>query len=45
MGEMINVYKILVVKPEEMKPLGRPRHSWEENIKMGHREIGLEGVD
>jgi hypothetical protein len=30
---------------EEMKPLGIPRHRWENIIKMYLREIGLEGVD
>jgi hypothetical protein len=43
MGEMSSAYKILVRKPEGMRPLGRPRHSWED--RMGHREIGWEGVD
>jgi hypothetical protein len=27
------------------EPLGRPRHRWEENIKIVVREIRLEGVD
>ena len=26
-------------------PLGRPRSRWEDNIRMGHKEIGSEGVD
>jgi hypothetical protein len=34
MGEMKNVYKILVKKPEEKIPLGRSRHRWEDNIRM-----------
>jgi hypothetical protein len=25
--------------------LRKPRHRWEDKIKMGVREIGLEGVD
>jgi hypothetical protein len=45
MGEMRNSYKILVGKPEEKIPLGRPRHGWEDNIKMDLRGIGLEGMD
>jgi hypothetical protein len=45
MGEMINAYKILVGKPDEMRPLRRPRCRWELNFKMNLREIGLEGVD
>jgi hypothetical protein len=28
-GEEINVYKVLVVKPEEKRPLGRPRRRWD----------------
>jgi hypothetical protein len=35
-----NAYRILVGKPEGKRPLGRPRHRWEDNIKMTVREIG-----
>jgi len=28
------VYDILVGKPEGKKPPGRPKHRWEDNIKM-----------
>jgi len=44
-GEMRNVYKILVGKSEGKRPLGRPRHRWEDNIRMDLREIRWEGVD
>jgi hypothetical protein len=44
-GEVINVYKILVKKPERKIPLGRPQHRWDNNIKMDLRETGLKGVD
>jgi len=27
-------YRVLVGKPEGKKPLGRPRHRWEDKIKM-----------
>jgi hypothetical protein len=27
------------------RPLGRPRLRWEDNIRMGRKEIGSEGVD
>jgi hypothetical protein len=27
-GEMRNVYKILIGKPEGKRPCGRPRHRW-----------------
>jgi hypothetical protein len=45
MSEMRNAYKILVGKPEGKRLLGRPRHRWEDNIKMDFREMGLVGVD
>jgi hypothetical protein len=34
------VYKVLVGKPEEKGPLGRPRHRWEDGIRMDLWEIG-----
>jgi hypothetical protein len=45
MGEKRNMYRLLVGKPEGKKPLGRPRHRWIDNIKMGLLEIGLNVVD
>jgi hypothetical protein len=32
--EVGNGYKISVSKPEENRPLGKPRRGWEDNIKM-----------
>ena len=32
-------------KPEGKRPLGRPRHRWEDNIKMDLQEVGCEGMD
>jgi len=32
--KMINIYKILVGKPEEEKILGRTKRRWEENIRI-----------
>jgi hypothetical protein len=40
MGEMRNVQKISVGKPEGKSPLGRPWHRWEDYIGMDLREIG-----
>jgi hypothetical protein len=40
MGEGRGVYRILVGKHEGMKPLGRPRCRWEDNIKMDLKEVG-----
>jgi hypothetical protein len=45
MGEERKVYKVLVGKPEGKTPLGRPRRSWEDGIRMDLREIGLGDVD
>jgi hypothetical protein len=45
MGEKRNAYNILVGKSEGKRPLRRPRHRWEDNIRMYHREIGWERVD
>jgi hypothetical protein len=44
-GEKGNAYMILVGKPEEKRPLGRPRRRWVGNIKMDLREIGWGGMD
>jgi hypothetical protein len=30
----------MVGKPKGKRPLGRPRHRWEDNIRMDLREIG-----
>jgi hypothetical protein len=43
-GEMRNVRKILVEKPEGKRSLMRPRCRWED-IKMDLREKGFWGVD
>jgi len=45
MGEMRGVYRGLVGKPEGMRPLGRPRHRWEDNIKMHLQEVRCEGME
>jgi hypothetical protein len=34
-----------VVTPEDKRPLGRPRHKWEGNIKMDLHEVVCGGVD
>jgi hypothetical protein len=43
MGEERKVHKVLVGKPEGKRPLRRPRHRWEDGIRMDLREIGLGG--
>jgi hypothetical protein len=40
MGERKGAYRVLVGKPEERRPLGRPRRRWEDNIKMDLGEVG-----
>jgi hypothetical protein len=45
MGEVRGAYNILVERPEGRRPLGRPRHRWEDNIAMDLREIGFWDVD
>jgi hypothetical protein len=39
MGERRGAYRALVGKPEGRRPLGRPRRRWEDNIKIGLREV------
>jgi hypothetical protein len=45
MGEGRGVYRVLVGRPEGKRPLARPRHRWEDNIKMGLRKIGIDGAN
>ena len=40
-----NAYRVLVGKPEGKRPLARPRRGWEDNIKMGLREVGCDPRD
>jgi hypothetical protein len=39
MGEGRGAYRILVGRPEGMRPLGIPRCRWEDNIKMDLQEV------
>ena len=39
MGEVRSAFKILTCKPIGKKPLGRPRRSWEDNIRMDLKKI------
>jgi hypothetical protein len=45
MGEERRVHRVLVGKPEGKKPLGRPRHRWEDNVRMDLQEVGCGGMD
>jgi hypothetical protein len=44
-GEGRSVYRVLVGRPECKRPLGRSRRRWEDNIKMGLGEIGIDGAN
>ena len=39
------VYGGIVGKPVGKRPLGRPRHRWEDNIKTDLQEVGRRGID
>ena len=39
MGESRGVFRVLVGKSEGKRQLGRPRHIWEDNIKMELQEV------
>jgi hypothetical protein len=45
MGEKRGAYKILVGRPEGRRPLWRPMHRWENNIKMDLQGVGWVGMD
>jgi hypothetical protein len=45
MVEGRGVYRLLVGRPEGKRPLGRPRRTWEDNIKMDFRDIGVDGAN
>ena len=43
--ERRSVYRVLLGKPEGKGPLGKPRHRWEDNIKMDLQEVVYGGMD
>jgi len=46
MGDRKISNRVLVVKPEGKRPLGRHRPRWEDNIKMHLHEVGWgQGLD
>jgi hypothetical protein len=45
MGEERKVNKVLVGKPEERRPLGRPRRRWDDGVRMDLMSIGVGVVD
>jgi hypothetical protein len=44
-GEGRDLYRVLVWNPEGKRLLGRPRHRWEDNIKVDLQEVGCGGMD
>jgi len=44
MGERRSVYRVFVGEPEGKRPLGRPKHRLEDNIKMDLQEVGCGGT-
>jgi hypothetical protein len=45
MGTSRGAYRSLVGNSEGRRPRGRPRHRWEDNIKMDLLEVGFGGLD
>ena len=43
MGERRGIFRVFVGKPEGKRPLGRPRHRWED-IKVDLQEVGCGGI-
>jgi hypothetical protein len=41
----MHAYRVLVGRPKGKTPLGRPRHRWEDNIKMDLGGIGIDGAN
>ena len=39
------MYRDLAEKPEGKRPLGRPRHRWEDNIKIDLQEVECRDMD
>jgi hypothetical protein len=44
-GQRRSAYRVLVEKSEGKRPLGRAKSRWENNLKIGHKEIGWERMD
>jgi len=45
MRDSRSIYRVLVGKPEGKSSLGRPRHRWEDNIKMVLQKVGCGCMD
>jgi hypothetical protein len=45
MGLRRGAYRVLVGTREGQRPVGRPRHRWEDNIKINLQEVGCGVMD
>jgi len=49
MGGACSVYggheRVLAGKPEGKRPLGSPKHRWDDNVKMDLKAVGCGGMD
>jgi hypothetical protein len=45
MGKGRGIYRVLVGRPKGKRPVGRPWHRWEDDIKVNLREIGINGMN
>jgi hypothetical protein len=45
LGKGRGVYRVLVEKPEEKRPMGKPRRRWENNNKVDLQEVGCGGLN
>jgi hypothetical protein len=44
-GEGRGIYRVLVGKPDDKRPVGRPRRRWEDNIKMDLMDKEIDGAN
>jgi hypothetical protein len=45
MGDRRGACRVLVGRPDKMRPLGRPRRRWQDNFKMDLQEAGCGDLD
>jgi hypothetical protein len=45
MGKRRNAHSVLAGKPEEKRPLGRPRQRWKDKIKLDLNHLACSTVD
>jgi len=45
MGDRRGSCRVLMERPEGKRSLRKPRHSWDDNIKMGLQDVGWSGMN